>query len=168
MSEFFLQLFLGTLIGYADGQAFGFSALFGLVQDLKLFTLTLVNGQPVLDQTKYQLAAGIVSLGGAAVRRTESNSIYPNANMTIVTGSISSSISRTASAIRNRLWGIYRLCRHYGDTNNCLHKLPANYGSQVRKHYSHDFLHILNRSSRFFYGFSQVLQPMAIIIVAMW
>ncbi|KAI7973456.1 hypothetical protein EIK77_000077 [Talaromyces pinophilus] len=69
-------LFLGTLIGYADGQAFGFSALFGLVQDLKLFTVSLVNGQPVVDESKYQLAAGIVSLGGAAVRRTESNSIY--------------------------------------------------------------------------------------------
>ncbi|CAL5866024.1 uncharacterized protein PFLUO_LOCUS231 [Penicillium psychrofluorescens] len=58
-------LFLATIVGYADSQAYGFAALFGLVKDLKLFTETIVNGEVVMDTTKYQLSAGIVSLGAA-------------------------------------------------------------------------------------------------------
>lgn len=61
------QLFLATIVGYADSQAYGFAALFGLVKDLKLFTETIVNGEVVMDTTKYQLSAGIVSLGAAVV-----------------------------------------------------------------------------------------------------
>lgn len=60
-------MFLGTVIGYSDGQAYGFAALFGLVEDLKLFTATFVDGHAILDTSKYQLTSGITSLGGAAV-----------------------------------------------------------------------------------------------------
>lgn len=60
-------MFLATIVGYADGQAYGFAALFGLVKDLKLFTETIVNGEVVMDTTKYQLSAGILSLGAAVV-----------------------------------------------------------------------------------------------------
>lgn len=62
------QLFIGSLLGYADGRAYGFAALFGLVQDLKLFTAHITDGQVMLDTTKYQLSSGIVFLGGAAVQ----------------------------------------------------------------------------------------------------
>jgi hypothetical protein len=60
-------LFLGTVIGYSDGQAYGFAALFGLVEELKLFTASFVDGKLVLDTSKYQLTSAITSLGGAAV-----------------------------------------------------------------------------------------------------
>ncbi|KAJ5126487.1 major facilitator superfamily domain-containing protein [Penicillium atrosanguineum] len=59
-------LFLGSLVGYADSQAYGFAALFGLVEDLGLFIAKVVDGKIVLDTTKYQLSAGMTSLGGAA------------------------------------------------------------------------------------------------------
>ncbi|KAL2833556.1 major facilitator superfamily domain-containing protein [Aspergillus pseudoustus] len=59
-------LFIGSLIGYADGQAYGFAALFGLAEDMGLFTLKLVDGEIAIDTSKYQLTAGITSLGGAA------------------------------------------------------------------------------------------------------
>ncbi|KFY80349.1 hypothetical protein V499_00785 [Pseudogymnoascus sp. VKM F-103] len=60
-------LFLGAVVGYSDGQAYGFAALFGLVEDLKLFTATVVDGHIVLDTSKYQFTSAITSLGGAAV-----------------------------------------------------------------------------------------------------
>lgn len=67
LTRLYSQLFLATIVGYADSQAYGFAALFGLVKDLNLFTETIVNGEVVMDTTKYQLSAGIVSLGAAVV-----------------------------------------------------------------------------------------------------
>ena len=71
----YCQLFLGTVVGYSDGQAYGFAALFGLVEDLKLFTATVVDGHLVLDTSKYQLTSGITSVGGAAVSMRKHPSI---------------------------------------------------------------------------------------------
>lgn len=59
---------MGAIVSYADTQAYGFAALFGLVNDLKLFVLKAVGGKPVIDTTKYQLSAGMSPLGAAAVR----------------------------------------------------------------------------------------------------
>ncbi|KAH8701558.1 major facilitator superfamily domain-containing protein [Talaromyces proteolyticus] len=124
-------LFLGTVIGYADSQAYGFAALFGLVQDLELFTLSVVNGQLALDTTKYQLSAGITSLGGAA--------------------------------------GQYLLLF-------LAQLLPAGIVYGVMLVYAgllalltvicHNFSQIM--ALRFFYGFTQIQQPLAIIITVMW
>ena len=61
------KLFIGGLIGYAETQAYGFAALFGLVEDLKLYSLSIVNGQAVIDTSKYQWTAAIVALGAASV-----------------------------------------------------------------------------------------------------
>lgn len=57
-----LQLFFGSLIRYAVSQAYGFAALFGLVEDLGLYTARVVDGKVVLNTTKYSLSAGMVSL----------------------------------------------------------------------------------------------------------
>ncbi|OQV02701.1 hypothetical protein CLAIMM_07851 [Cladophialophora immunda] len=59
-------LFIGSIVSYADTQAYGFAALFGLVKDLKLFVLKLVGGQPVIETSKYQLSASIATLGAVA------------------------------------------------------------------------------------------------------
>jgi MFS transporter, ACS family, allantoate permease len=67
------QMFVGMCIAYADTQAYGFAALFGLVEDLRLFTVSVVKGQPVIDTTRYQFSAGIAALGSIAVRN---NSFY--------------------------------------------------------------------------------------------
>jgi MFS transporter, ACS family, allantoate permease len=58
-------------MAYADTQAHGFAAIFGMVQDLKLFVVKLVDGKPSIDTTKYQLSSGMTTLGAVAV------SIYP-------------------------------------------------------------------------------------------
>lgn len=70
------QLFLGAIVSYADTQAYGFAALFGLVNDLKLFVLKAVGGKPVIDTTKYQLSAGMSPLGAAAVSISPLNPLY--------------------------------------------------------------------------------------------
>ena len=54
-------------MSYADNQAYGFAALFGLVQDLKLYTLKVVAGNVVLDTSKYSFSAAIATLGAVAV-----------------------------------------------------------------------------------------------------
>ncbi|KAF7126013.1 hypothetical protein CNMCM5793_002372 [Aspergillus hiratsukae] len=59
-------LFLANIIGYADTQAYGFAALFGLVEDLKLYTVEIVNGQQAMNMEKYQWTAAIIALGSAA------------------------------------------------------------------------------------------------------
>ena len=60
-------MFIAALLGYADTQAYGFAALFGMVRDLKLFAIKLVQGEPELDTSKYQLSAAIATLGSVAV-----------------------------------------------------------------------------------------------------
>lgn len=57
---------MSAVVGYSDSQAYGFAALFGLVQDLKLYALKVVNGQPSLDLSKYSLSAAIANLGAVA------------------------------------------------------------------------------------------------------
>lgn len=54
-------------MNYADSQAYGFAALFGLVDDLQLFVATIVDGKVVLNTTKYQVTSGISSIGGVVV-----------------------------------------------------------------------------------------------------
>lgn len=58
---------MAATLGQGDSQAYGFAALFGLVADLKLYTIKLVGGAISLDLTKYSLTAGIASLGAAVV-----------------------------------------------------------------------------------------------------
>ena len=64
-------------MSYADSQAFGFAALFGMVQDLNLYSASFVDGQLVLDLSKYQLSSGISAIGGAVVSLEQN----PNVNM---------------------------------------------------------------------------------------
>ncbi|KIW73782.1 hypothetical protein PV04_01874 [Phialophora macrospora] len=59
-------LFFGSIVSYADTQAYGFAAIFGLVQDLKLFVVKIVGGTPAIETSKYQLSAGISTLGAVA------------------------------------------------------------------------------------------------------
>lgn len=63
-------MFIGMCIAYADTQAYGFAALFGLVEDLNLFTVSgIIKGQTVIDTTRYQFSAGITALGSMAVSK---------------------------------------------------------------------------------------------------
>ncbi|KAJ5946131.1 major facilitator superfamily domain-containing protein [Penicillium verhagenii] len=124
-------LFLGTIVGYADSQAYGFAALFGLVKDLSLFTETVVNGKVVMDTTKYQLTAGIVSLGAAVGPYL----ILLPAQLLPV------GIVYGATLVYIGLLAILTII-------------------------CHDFSQIM--ALRFFYGFSQVIQPLGIIIAVMW
>jgi hypothetical protein len=57
-------------VGYADAQAFGYAALFGMVVDLKLFDIPLVNGIPDaahISLHKYSFASGMPQLGSLVV-----------------------------------------------------------------------------------------------------
>ncbi|KAL2862519.1 major facilitator superfamily domain-containing protein [Aspergillus lucknowensis] len=124
-------LFIGSLIGYADGQAFGFAALFGLVEDMQLFVVKIVGGEVVLDTNKYQLAAGITSLGGAIGQYLL---LFPAQFLPagLVYGTIVIYIGVLAL--------LTIVCENF---------------SQIM-------------ALRFFYGFSQVVQPLSIIITVMW
>ncbi|KAL4862803.1 major facilitator superfamily domain-containing protein [Aspergillus spectabilis] len=124
-------LFIGSLIGYADGQAYGFAALFGLAEDMQLFALRLVDGQVELDTSKYQLTAGITSLGGAVGQYLL---LFPVQLLPagIVYGAIVIYIGVLAM--------LTIVCDNF---------------SQIM-------------ALRFFYGFSQIVQPLAIIITVMW
>lgn len=55
------------MIGFADSGAFGFAALFGLIKDMKLYTMQLVNGEETQNTDRYSFAAAIYNLGSAAV-----------------------------------------------------------------------------------------------------
>ena len=59
------------MIGFADSGAFGFAALFGLVKDLKLYTVQIVNGEQTQNTDRYSWAAAIYNLGSAAVLISE-------------------------------------------------------------------------------------------------
>ncbi|KAF1823031.1 MFS general substrate transporter [Dissoconium aciculare CBS 342.82] len=59
-------LFIGAALGYADAQAFGFAAIFGMIQDLKLYHIPVINGVArvdLLDTERYSLAAAMPQLG---------------------------------------------------------------------------------------------------------
>ncbi|KAL3455420.1 major facilitator superfamily domain-containing protein [Aspergillus heterothallicus] len=124
-------LFTGSLIGYADGQAYGFAALFGLAEDMGLFTLKLVDGAISIDTSKYQLTAGITSLGGAAGQYLL---LFP---------------AQLLPA--GRVYGVIVL---YIGVLAILTIVCENF-SQIM-------------ALRFFYGFSQIVQPLAIIMTVMW
>jgi hypothetical protein len=57
------QLFVGAALGYADAQAFGYAALFGMVVDLKLYDLTAAG----LNLHKYSFASAMPQLGSLVV-----------------------------------------------------------------------------------------------------
>ncbi|CEL03049.1 hypothetical protein ASPCAL04207 [Aspergillus calidoustus] len=125
------MLFIGSLIGYADGQAYGFAALFGLAEDMKLFAFKLVEGGIEIDTSKYQLTAGITSLGGAAGQYLL---LFP---------------AQLLPA--GRVYGVIVV---YIGVLAILTIVCENF-SQIM-------------ALRFFYGFSQIVQPLAIIITVMW
>jgi hypothetical protein len=59
-------------LGYADAQAFGFAAIFGMIQDLKLYHIPVINGVArvdLLDTERYSLAAAMPQLGSLVVSR---------------------------------------------------------------------------------------------------
>ncbi|KAJ5552822.1 major facilitator superfamily domain-containing protein [Penicillium frequentans] len=124
-------LFLGTIVGYADSQAYGFAALFGLAKDLNLFTETVVNGNVVTDMTKYQLSAGIVSLGAA---------IGPYL-LLLPAQLLPIGLVYSATLLYIGFLAILTII-------------------------CHNFSQIM--ALRFFYGFSQVIQPLGIVIAVMW
>ncbi|KAK2770490.1 hypothetical protein FQN53_005501 [Emmonsiellopsis sp. PD_33] len=66
----FLLIFLANLIGYGDTQIYGFAAIFGLMTDLGLVKVSLVDGEGKMDNTRYQWTTAIVALGTIA-------SLYP-------------------------------------------------------------------------------------------
>ncbi|CAK7216880.1 hypothetical protein SBRCBS47491_002980 [Sporothrix bragantina] len=59
-------LFIAALFLYADAQAYGIAAIFGLVQDLGLYSLSVVDGAVVLDLSRYSMTACIYYLGAVA------------------------------------------------------------------------------------------------------
>jgi hypothetical protein len=126
-------LFLGTVIGYSDGQAYGFAALFGLVEDLKLFTATFVDGHAILDTSKYQLTSGITSLGGAAVSMRIHLLITRETLTALSTasGAISSSLSSPAPTGRHCLRRYVDLHWPYRYLDHCMSKLCPDNGPKV-------------------------------------
>lgn len=130
----YCQLFLGTVVGYSDGQAYGFAALFGLVEDLKLFTATIVDGHLVLDTSKYQLTSGITSLGGAAVSIIRKHPLITEETLTThqrATGTISASVSGTAPTGRHCIRRYVDVHWPYGPLDYCLSKLCADNDPEV-------------------------------------
>ncbi|KAK2801450.1 hypothetical protein FQN51_005344 [Onygenales sp. PD_10] len=63
-------VFHANLIGYGDTQIYGFAAIFGLLTNLGLVKVSLVDGEVKMDNTKYQWTTAIVALGTIA-------SLYP-------------------------------------------------------------------------------------------
>ncbi|KAK2807940.1 hypothetical protein FQN50_005182 [Emmonsiellopsis sp. PD_5] len=63
-------IFLANLIGYGDTQIYGFAAIFGLMTDLGLVKVSLVDGEVKMDNSRYQWTTAIVALGTIA-------SLYP-------------------------------------------------------------------------------------------
>ncbi|KAK5991739.1 putative transporter-like protein [Cladobotryum mycophilum] len=124
-------LFIGAVVGYADGQAYGFAALFGLVEDLKLFSEKMVDGVVVLDTAKYQLSSGMVSLGGVVGQYLL---LFP-AQL------LPAGIVYGAMLLYIGLLAILTI-------------------------FCQNFAQIM--ALRFFYGFSQIVQPLGVIITVMW
>ncbi|KAF2162953.1 hypothetical protein M409DRAFT_26805 [Zasmidium cellare ATCC 36951] len=61
------RLFISEIVSYSDTQAYGFAALFGLVQDLKLYALKVAgDGQVTIDLSKYSFSSSITNLGAVA------------------------------------------------------------------------------------------------------
>lgn len=56
-------MLVASLLAYTDAQAYGMAAIFGLIQDLKLYVASISNGQIVLDLTKYQWSNSIANCG---------------------------------------------------------------------------------------------------------
>jgi len=56
-------MLIASLLAYTDAQAYGMAAIFGLIQDLKLFVATISDGKIVLDLTKYQWSNSITNCG---------------------------------------------------------------------------------------------------------
>ena len=67
-------------MGYADAQAFGYAALFGMVVDLKLLDIPVVNGVPDYAHTslhKYSFASGMPQLGSLIVSYSFGKASFP-------------------------------------------------------------------------------------------
>lgn len=62
-------MFVAALFLYADAQAYGTAAIFGLIQDLGLYTILVLDGAVVVDISRYSMAAGIYFLGAVAVSK---------------------------------------------------------------------------------------------------
>jgi ACS family allantoate permease-like MFS transporter len=60
-------MLIASLLAYTDAQAYGMAAIFGLIQDLKLFVATISDGKIVLDLTKYQWSNSITNCGSMFV-----------------------------------------------------------------------------------------------------
>lgn len=60
-------MLIASLLVYTDVQAYGMAAIFGLIQDLKLFVATISDGKIVLGLTKYQWSNSIVNCGSMFV-----------------------------------------------------------------------------------------------------
>ncbi|KIW09919.1 hypothetical protein PV08_11695 [Exophiala spinifera] len=61
-------LFFAAIIAYSDSQAYGFAAIFGLVQDMNLFVPKIQHGEIYLDLSRYQWTAAIPTLGSVAMQ----------------------------------------------------------------------------------------------------
>jgi hypothetical protein len=103
------------------------------VEDLKLFTATLVDGHAVLDTSKYQLTSGITSLGGAAVSMRK-HPLIAEETLTIrptAIGTISAALSGPATASRHRVRRYDDLHWPCGNLDHCLSKLCPDNGPEV-------------------------------------
>ena len=61
-----IQMFLSGLIVYMDSQAYGSSAIFGMIEDLNLFTV--VSTDPLITETsRYSWGSSITSFGSISV-----------------------------------------------------------------------------------------------------
>lgn len=87
-------MFVAALFLYADAQAFGTAAIFGMVQDLGLYTLSVVDGAISIDLSRYSMASGIYYLGAIAVsRHLYALATFMHLSLTFPTGHVSASLA---------------------------------------------------------------------------
>lgn len=166
------------MVGYSDAQAYGFAALFGLVQDLKLYAFKVVSGQPALDLSKYSLSASMANLGAVAGTFPETFlcSIFLPRSWVCAGFEVSlTERDRTISLVGHcTVLFLRQVPKHFRDLHRpalyphyCVQRLLGHHGLEVG-----DNLLAHGSSSpcasRFFSGFSTITQPLAIIITAMW
>lgn len=69
-------MFFSGLIVYMDSQAYGSSAIFGIIEDLKLFTV--VSTDPLVTETsRYSWGSSITSFGSISVSSVTSHWRFP-------------------------------------------------------------------------------------------
>jgi hypothetical protein len=86
-------MLVACLLQYSDTQSYGVAAIFGLIKDLKLYTIT---SDFQLNLSKYQWSTSVANLGSMFVCLC--GGMCPETVLTVVPGTISSSHRRPVSS----------------------------------------------------------------------